>query len=100
MYEASEKLDFTACFPLNVLVERVSEVSCDWCMPPTAPAVDSRGVPGHLGRSHPATDGWWRYVHHHPGGTCLGSRVLTDIALTLEGRISIFSDLFYSVTSV
>lgn len=57
MNEVSERLDFKACFPLNVLVERASEVSCDLFMHPTAPAVDSRGVPDHLGRSHTATDG-------------------------------------------
>lgn len=36
--------------------QRTSEVSCDVFMHPTAPAVDRRGVPGHLGRSHTATD--------------------------------------------
>lgn len=37
--------------------EGTSEVSGDVFMHPTAPAVDSRGVPDHLGHSHTATDG-------------------------------------------
>lgn len=96
MYEVSEKLDFKACFPLNGFVVRGhlrSPVMC-LCIP-QLPLLTAEASPTTSGALTQPQIGWWccekRYI---------GSRVLADIALTLEGQITVLSYLFYSVTSM
>lgn len=96
MYEVSEKLDFKARFPLNVLVVRGrvrSPVTC-LCIP-QLPLLTAEASPATSGALTQPQIGWWRCEKRY-----VGSRVVADITLTLKGQIAVFSYLFYSVTSM
>lgn len=96
MSEVSEKLDFQACCPLNVLVVRGrlrSPVTC-LCIP-QLPLLTEGASPATSGALTQPQIGWWRCEKRR-----VGSRVLADMAPTLKGQITVFSYLFYSVTSM